>query len=679
MDRRRTLHGLAAALVLGAVAAPSTVFVQSAQDGRTHASRDWPAPGGDWGTSRYSTLNQINTGNVQRLGGAWVTELPNGESSRSYPVISNGLMFMTTSRGRVLALNPETGATVWSYTHEAGGYGGNRGVGLGEGLLFAGLSDSTVIAIDQQTGKLAWTAPRDPSLPVQGMTAQPVYGGGVVVATVSGADNFARGRAIAYDAKTGKQLWVFDVVPAPGQPGYDTWPQGSDIWKYGGDAIWTIPSIDADLGLVFVATGNAVPQFGGELRPGDNLFTNSVVALELKTGKVRWHYQLVHHDIWEHDVSTGPVLYDAMVDGKPRKAIAIARTDGYFFLLDRATGKPVLPIEERAVKQDAKMFTSPTQPFPVNADRVGPGCALREQVPDGWEVGCYFDPVRTDMANVFLPHMTLRHAPVAYSPQTRYLYAAACVRPKWIRRAESPWIFITPARVPGVSQYGLLAAIDTATNRIAWQQKTTYAECAGSGATVTAGGLMLHNTPDGKLQVYDAKSGERLWQFETGDVGVAGGNGNVGGPIAVYEVNGQQHIAFVMNRQVWAFKLGGTVPPRPAPRPLPVVDGWEGRVEDVTTIRLGTETVNNIRNANREEPWANPWAIAPARARIKSGVPVTFTNTTGVAHTLRARDGSWTTGTIAAGSSASVTVAKPGSYEYVCNEHPWSIGQLTVE
>src|SRR5688572_2699827 len=406
MDRRRTLHGLAAALVLGAVAAPSTVFVQSAQDGRTHASRDWPAPGGDWGTSRYSTLSQINTGNVQKLGGAWVAELPGGESSRSYPVISNGLMFMTTSRGRVLALNPETGATVWSYTHEAGGYGGNRGVGLGEGLLFAGLSDSTVIAIDQKSGKLAWTAPRDPSLPVQGMTAQPVYGGGVVVATVSGADNFARGRAIAYDAKTGKQLWVFDVVPAPGQPGHDTWPQGSDIWKYGGGAIWTIPSIDADLGLVFVATGNAVPQFGGELRKGDNLFTNSVVALELKTGKVRWHYQLIHHDIWEHDVSTGPVLYDAMVDGKPRKAIAIARTDGYFFLLDRAAGKAVLPIEERPVKQDAAMFTSPTQPFPVNADRVGPPCALREQVPEGWEVGCYFDPIRTDMPNVFMPHMT---------------------------------------------------------------------------------------------------------------------------------------------------------------------------------------------------------------------------------------------------------------------------------
>lgn len=675
--RRRHLPVIGLVALIGAVAFPAIVDVQSVEDGRTYPVKDWPSPGGDWGTARYSTLKQINTENAAKLGAAWATELPDRESSRSYAVVSDGLMFITTSRGRILALDPATGKIAWSYVHP--GYGGNRGVGVGEGLLFAGLGDSTVIAVDQKSGRLAWTTPRDPALPAQGMTAQPVYGGGVVVATVSGGDNFARGRAIGYEAKTGKQLWVFDVVPGPGQAGHETWPQGSDIWKYGGGAIWTVPSIDADLGLTYIATGNAVPQFGGEIRPGDNLYTNSVVALELKTGKVRWHYQLVHHDIWEHDVSTGPVLYDAVVGGQPRKAIAIARTDGYFFLLDRATGKPVLPIEERAVKQDARMKTAPTQPFPVNADRVGPGCALREHVPAGWATGCYFDPIGPDMPNVFMPHMTLRHAPVAFSPQTGYLYAAACVRPKWIRRPENPWIFITPTRVPGVGQYGILAAIDTRTNKIAWQRQMTYAQCAGSGATVSGGGLMFHNEPDGKFQVYNARTGDLLWQFETGETGVAGANGAVGGPIATYEVNGEQHVAFAMNRHVWAFKLGGTVPPRPAPAPLPLVEGWEGRIEDVTTIRLGTETVTNIRNANREEAWSNPWAIAPTRGRIAAGAVLTFSNATSASHTLRARDGSWTTGTIAPGQNATVTVTKPGTYDYECAEHPWSIGQLVVQ
>jgi quinohemoprotein ethanol dehydrogenase len=664
-------------LLIAVLALSAIVAVQSVDDGRTHAGRNWPAPGGDWGTSRYSTLRQITTENVKQLGAAWVIELPDRETSRAFPIVSDGLMFLTTNRGRILALDPATGKTVWSYSHP--GFGGNRGVGAGEGLLFAGMGDSTVIAIDQKTGQLKWTAPRAPALPAQGMTAQPVYGGGVVVATVSGGDNFARGRAIGYDAQSGKQPWVFDVVPGPGQPGHETWPKDSDIWKYGGGAIWTIPSIDADLGLVYVTTGNAVPQFGGEIRPGDNLYTDSVVALELKTGKTRWHYQLVHHDIWEHDVSTGPVLYDTTVNGRRRKAIAVARTDGYFFLLDRETGKPLRPVEERPVKQDAHMATSPTQPFPVNADRVGPECALREQVPEGWITGCYFDPIRADMPNVFMPHMNLRQAPIAFSAQTGFLYAAACVRPKWIRRPENPWIFITPNRVPGVSQYGLLAAVDTRTNKIAWQQRMPYAECAGSGATATAGGLMLHNEPDGKFQVYDAATGALLWQFETGETGVPNNNGAVGGPIAVYEAGGRQHMAFAMNHHVWAFTLGGTIPQRPAPPPLPVSDDWDGRIDDATTITLGVENVTNIRNANREEKWSNPWAITPARARTKASAAVTFINTTQLPHTLKARDGSWTTGPIAPGRSAAITVANPGTYEYVCQEHPWSIGQLVVQ
>ena len=303
--------------------------------------------GGDWGTTRYSTLRQITADNVKTLGAAWVTELPDRETSRAFPVISDGLMFVTTNRGRILALDPASGKTVWTTRKPATAA---IAASLGEGLLFAGLADSSVVALDQKTGQMKWRAARDPALPSQAMTAQPVYGGGVVVATVSGGDNFARGRAIAFDAKSGAQLWVFDVVPGPGQPGHETWPKDSDIWKYGGGAIWTIPSIDADLGLVYIATGNAVPQFGGELRPGDNLYTDSVVALELKTGKVRWHYQLVHHDIWEHDVSTGPVLYDTT----SRRAAAQGHRRGahrWLFLPARSRDRQAAAADRRARRQ----------------------------------------------------------------------------------------------------------------------------------------------------------------------------------------------------------------------------------------------------------------------------------------------------------------------------------------
>ena len=297
----------------------------------------------------------------------------------------------------------------------------------------------------------------------------------------------------------------------------------SDIWKYGGGALWTTPSVDAELGLVYLETGNAVPQWGGELRPGNNLFDNSVVALELKTGKIRWYQQLIHHDIWEHDVSTPLVMYDAMVGGQMRKVIVAMRTDGVSFFLDRETGKPILPIEERPVKQDAFLKTSPTQPFTRGGDRVGPGCVDKNAIPPGFVAGCYFDPVRADVPNQYMPHMNMRQSPMAYSPQTGYLYATACVNPGWIRRDETGWAFIRPAKAPGQQQYGLMTAIDTRNGKVAWEKRLAYAACeGGGGATATAGGLVFHVEPDGVFQAWDAKNGAVLWQFQTGEAGIAG-------------------------------------------------------------------------------------------------------------------------------------------------------------
>ena len=394
---------------------------------------------------------------MSRLRGAWSVELPAGQVSKAPLMVKDGRLFAVTSQGTILALDPATGATLWTYRPDTP-FSGNRGIGIGNGLLFAGQRDSSVIAVSQETGRLVWKFERPADLPPQGMSSAPAFGNGVVVAVVSSGDNFMRGRALGIDATTGKGLWTFEVIPGPGQPGHETWPQDSDIWKYGGGAIWTTPSVDAALGLVYLQTGNAVPQWGGEVRPGDNLYNNSVVALDLKTGKMRWHFQLVHHDIWEHDVGTPLVLYDATIGGRQRQVLLAMRTDGVPFVLDRATGQPVLPVEERAVKQDAFLKTAPTQPFTVGADRLGPECADQAMLPPGFIGGCYFDPVRAEVPNLFLPHMNMRQTPMAYSPATGYLYASVCVNPAWVRRAESPWVFITPIRVPGQQQYGLMAA-----------------------------------------------------------------------------------------------------------------------------------------------------------------------------------------------------------------------------
>ena len=646
--------------------------------GESYPGKEWAAPGGDWAGTRYSTLTQISVRNIKQLGGAWVMETP--DRTEATPIVKDGRMFIVTTAGVIMALDPTTGRTLWTFKPETP-FSGKRGIGIGDGLLFAALRDSNVMAISQETGMRVWTSAHPKEIPSQGMATAPAYGNGVVVGVVSLGDNFLHGRAIAYDSKTGKFLWSFDVVPGPGEPGHETWPQDSDIWKYGGGAIWTTASVDAELGLVYLPTGNAVPQYGGELRPGNNLFNNSVVALELKTGKMRWYYQVIHHDIWEHDLSTPLVLYDTTFGGRTRKALAAMRTDGVLFILDRETGKPLAPVEERPVKQDAFLKTSPTQPFTVGGDRVGPGCVEKDMIPTGFIAGCYFDPISTDRPNQYLPHMNMRQTPMAYSPQTSYLYAVACVNPAWMKRANTGWEFIQPTRLPGQKQYGILAAIDARTAKIAWQKRLPYSECEGSGgALTTAGGLMFHSEPDGVFQAYDAKTGNELWRFQTGEIGLGGAAGPSGAAAMTYESQGVQFVALANNRAVWAFKIGGSLPPRSAPTPPDIVRPWTGRIEETVSFQLGGVRTFNIASAGKRIDWLNDYDLSPTRAKIKSGTTITFTNISTIPHTIAARDGSWRIGSpIKAGESGSVTITKAGTYEYICTDHPWTIGQLVVE
>jgi quinohemoprotein ethanol dehydrogenase len=666
------------AAIVGIVGFVWTMPMRSAGP-EPYSGKEWSAPGGDWGSTRYSTLSQINAGNVKQLRGAWVVDLPDRQVSKAPLMVKDNRLFVPTTQGTVMALDPATGRTLWTYKPEMP-FSGNRGVGIGEGMLFAGLRDSNVVAISQETGKVEWTYVHGPEVPSQGMSSAPAFGNGVVVGVVSGGDGFLRGRAIGIDARSGKYLWSFDVVPGPGEAGHETWPANSDIWKYGGGALWTTPSVDEELGLVYLETGNAVPQWGGELRPGNNLYDNSVVALELKTGKIRWYQQLIHHDIWEHDVSTPLVLYDATIAGQRRKVLAAMRTDGVSFFFDRETGKPILPLEERPVKQDTFLKTSPTQPFTKGGDRVGPECVDKTMIPSGFVAGCYFEPVRPDVPNQYLPHMNMRQSPMAYNPETGYLYATACVNPAWIRRDETGWAFIRPAKVAGQQQHGLMVALDTRTGKVVWEKRLAYAACeGGGGATTTAGGLVFHVEPDGVFQAWDAKTGAILWQFQTGEAGLPGGAGPGGGSAIVYESGGQQYVALTMNHAVWAFKLGGTVPPRQAPAPPATAIAWGGQVSDASAITLGTTTNFNIVSAKKQVAWVDEYGLAPARARVKTGVAVTFKNTSKIPHTMVARDGSWTTGVIRPGESGSATITRPGTYEYICKQHPWSIGQLIVE
>ena len=697
MSSRHRWHGVA--VVAAVVVMPIAVAVQSGstEDGSAFATADWPFIGGDWANSRYSALDQISIQSVADLGATWSMRFEAGASSRATPVVKDGLMFIGAGTW-LYALDAATGERVWALRPDeeasedlesarigevlnAGrGIPAPPGVALGDGLVFVGLMDGRLVALDQKSGRRVWQTQvgYDPPKRGQAVSGAPIYAEGTVFVGLANGDWAFRGKVLALDAKTGELLWEFYTIPGLGEPGSDTWPQEgdwADVWEQGGAGVWHIGNVDVELGLVYFVTGNAVPMFGGEARKGDNLYTASILALDVRTGELKWHYQVVHHDLWDADIAIAPLLYDAEVDGQPRKALAALRADGYFFLLDRETGEPIHPVEERAVTQDPFNFTSPTQPFPVGADSIVGECSSwQDRVPPPWELDCSgFVPPFLDRDHIVAPNVPIpmvRVTSISYSPQTGYFYAQGRGGIGRARRiSDDPWFrgqtYGAYSTLPPGN--AVLVAIDSRTNKIAWQNDVPPALLGGSGPLTTAGGLMFRGSGDGNFEAYDASTGDRLWQFQTGVLGARG-------PAATYQVDGEQYVALAMGPELWAFKLGGTVEPQDAP-PMSAGRRSAGRVVDeiqTTTLVQSAERGVGLRYAVDEH------AFNPSRASVKAGTILTFVNSGMMTHTVSAHDASWSTGPLKLAESGYVSFDEPGVYTYHCEDHPWAMGQITV-
>ncbi|MEP6916038.1 MAG: PQQ-binding-like beta-propeller repeat protein [Acidobacteriota bacterium] len=547
-------------------------------------ARDFPLVGGNWGNQRYSSLDRINTKNVASLGAAWTLHLEEGRTAgnmQATPVVVGGVMFISSGPGNVFAIDAKTGVVRWTYRSEAtSGSMTSRGVVAAEGKVFSGQRDNSLVALDQQTGKLIWKTQMAEPGPAF-TAAPPVYYGGRVFIGVAGGEVGVRGQFGAYDAATGKEVWKFWTLPAPGEFGADTWE--GDSWKYGGGPVWTHPALDPDLGLLYIAVGNAGPDNDGRDRGGDNLFTASIVALDIRTGARRWHFQEVHHDIWDYDNSASPVLADIRYRGEPRKILLHGGKTGLMYLLDRTNGKPLVGIEERAVPQEPRMKTARTQPFPIG-DSFVPTCPEPGSVAEGAKSSCIFGTYWEEPV-IMAPGTLggLSWAPMSFSPKTKLIYVAGNIinsayglrRQVWdeaTRQLKTTDEGVGFFRPPGEPRGGTLTAMDPTSNTIVWQKKMTYPIGTGSGLLSTAGGLLLHGEPDGTLVAYDISNGKRLWQFQTG--------AGVDAPVATYEVDGQQYVAvlaggsgFTLSARgdsLWAFRLGGALPPAAAPPAPPL-------------------------------------------------------------------------------------------------------------
>jgi quinohemoprotein ethanol dehydrogenase len=565
------------------------------------APRDgWITNGGSTMNQRYSPLEQITTQNVSRLKGVWLAHLRKSAvaakySAESQPVVYGDTAYISTGADDVFAVDIGSGKIRWQYQAKLSdkissvccGWG-NRGVALGDGRVYIGQLDGNLVALDQRTGHKVWSRSIESWKHGYTITSAPLYYDGRVYTGVSGGEFEARGRLTAVDAKTGKIDWRFYTVPGPGQPGHNTWPSKGNAWKHGGAPVWQTPAVDPKLGLLYLSTGNASPDDDGHDRAGDNLFASSIVALDAKTGKYRWHFQMVHHDIWDYDAPSPVVLFDVDIGGTTRHALAEAGKTGWTYMLDRRTGKPLHPITERHVRQNAYQRTSPTQPFPstppvishtVSDKQFDEIKALGAKSAETKHLkpvrGPLFSPVERGQMTVVAPSPAggTNWPPTSYNPQTQMLYVCSLQtsggysvgltkRPP--TRGKAPYLASIWTLTGFTPNPGVLSAIDTRTGRIVWQKH--WSDACYSGSATTAGGLVFVGRNRGELQAYDARTGAQRWSFQTG----AGAN-NVP---TIFQHDGKQYVLFYAGGNglaatqhgdnLWLFGLDGTLGPAKA-------------------------------------------------------------------------------------------------------------------
>jgi quinohemoprotein ethanol dehydrogenase len=559
-----------------------------------HGSHDWLHHGNDLANTRFQNLDQINPGNAKNLNVAWVFHTgvldPLAELEAT-PIEVDERLFITDGHDDVFALHAATGKMLWKFdgfSDEAQLAAfflccgrNNHGVAYGDGTVFVGRFDDSVVALNAETGKLVWKRTIANFHDKVSINSAPqfVEAGGheLVIISLSGGEYEIRGQVFALDAKTGNTVWHFSTTQPTSFAGQS--------FLTGGAAVWVPPAIDADLGLVYLSVGNAAPDIRGEDRGGDNLFSASIVAINLFTGVPVWHFQEVHHDIWDYDSAQPAVLFSLEKDGKQFSALGHCRKNGQYYILDRRTGEPIYKVTEEPVPPSGPgaAFQNAAATQPVSA--VEPLTPLRfnqltaEEQPDKAAITAAFSSfLAPGQKEVVLspeytpPDETLRlimpgdnggceWAPAAYSPRTKYVYYGARHDPDVFKTHSGNTSLIHQAvngdlhlgstfinHVPGAKPFGLYGATDTRTGKVIW--KIRIPQPAKSGVLV-AGDLVFFGEGNGTFDAADARTGKMLFSFHApGKITNAGGA--AAGPMA-YLVDGRE---FVVNA------FGGNVPDR---------------------------------------------------------------------------------------------------------------------
>lgn len=501
--------GSASRTVAGKLPDASRVTVSDAMMRAASGDQEnWLLHGRDYTNQRYSPLKQITTDNVASLVPVAIVQTGETNSFETTPIVVNGVMYATTpvvdSKMKIMAIQADSGEVLWESTYGTGDFKiccgpVNRGVAAGYGNVYVTTLDDRLIALDAATGEVRWNvAVADPEVGYSETMAPQIYDGKVIVGS-AGGEWPLRGFVAAYDARSGKQVWRWHSTDPKSYEG--------DAWKHGGGMVWTTPAIDTQRGLLIFSTGNPNPDLYGANREGDNLYTDSIVALDVNTGKLAWYYQEVKHDVWDYDAVSNVVLMDVKQDGQTIPAAAQAGKTGWLYIVDRRNGK-LIRKSEPFVKQSANMFSQPTK----EGVKMLPGAnGGAEWSPPAWS------PQTRDvyvMGMNQLMNFTTEGDP-GYQPGTMRLGSA----------------FTNVAKDP--LQDGVFSAINVDTGKIDWQYHADKPLIGG--VLATAGNLVFMGEGDGYFDAFDARSGKKLWRFNLG--------AGVNAPPVTYAVNGTQYIA----------------------------------------------------------------------------------------------------------------------------------------
>ncbi len=508
--------------------------VQAADLSAQPSGADWPSYNGDYTGRRYSSLNQIDAENAGTLRAAWVFHSSASDSMEVTPVAINGLMFVTSAND-AFALDARTGRVIWHFSRpisqglidDASAHH-NRGVGVWRSRIYMETDNAHLLCLDARSGHLLWDIAYADTRKNYGATSAPLVVKNEVLVGTSGGDDGVRGFLAAFDAASGRLLWRFWTIPGPGEPGSSSWP--GNQYLLGCGTTWMPGTYDPVLNSLYWGTSNPCPDFDGSVRPGDDLYTDCVLALDPDTGKLKWHFQFTPHDLFDYDAAETPVLVDAVYEGHPRRLLVEANRNGFLYVLDRTDGKFLSATRFVQKLNWASGIDAAGRPIVTGVKPSAQGAKICPGL-DG--ATNWYSPSFNPATHLFY-FMALEECNVYTMKQEKFSPGRA-------------YYATGTRRVPGEEGQNILLAYNLETNQFQWKYSQTGDEDDSAGTMTTAGGLVFFGDPEGSFEAVDAQSGTPLWYFNTGQ--------RIHASPMSFAVDGRQYVAVAAGSDVFAFSL----------------------------------------------------------------------------------------------------------------------------